>query len=225
MSVAYRSGALGVLALLLGAGEVAANDAEVRPVGVWSCLMYGEAGNQRFFLELAADNSVRMARLAEAEDGVWRPLGAWRRQRGRLEFADEANGRLFVARLAFTDLGGTWRGIRDGGGWWCAAETRAADGAPPPVHRLLESLVPAIMASPNYPLGAIREAKEGRTVSCFIVMGTGEIRRPEVIESTDEIFRRPTLEAVAASRYRSWGDESAALPACRSFTFELGTDG
>ena len=213
------------LALLVAAGDVAANDAELDPVGVWNCLMYGEAGDQRFFLDLRADNAVRMARLAEAEESVWRRIGDWRRLRGRLEFADASNARLFIARLPAADLGGTWLGVRDGGGWWCSAETPAADDGPPPVGRLLEALVPAIMASPNYPIGAIREAKEGRTVSCFIVTGTGAIRRPAVVESTDEIFRAPTLEAVAASRYRSWGDEDATLPACRSFTFELRTDG
>jgi len=45
-----------------------------------------------------------------------------------------------------------------------------------------------------------------------------------VLEATDDVFREPTLEAVAGSRYRSWGDDDATLPACRSFIFELGAD-
>lgn len=221
--------ALGLLAVAVAAYEAAANEREADdPVGVWICLMYGEAGDQRFYLALAADGGTRIARPVEADEGEWRVLGPWRRSRERsrerIEFADPVNARLFVAEHIGEDLGGTWLGVRDGGGWWCAAAAYAPGDEPPPARGLMELLVPAIMASPSYPLRAIREAREGRTVSCFIVTGNGEIRRPVVLEATDDVFREPTLEAVAGSRYRSWGDDDATLPACRSFIFELGAD-
>jgi len=220
-----RAAAFAVLAAGTAAFESSARETELDPAGVWSCLMYGASGNQRFYLGLAEDGGARMARPAEAHDGQWRDLGQWRRLRDRLEFDDVRNGRLFTASLHRQDLGGTWLGVRDRGGWWCAARALALGDEPPAAVGLLESLVPAIMASPNYPRSAIRDAKEGRTVSCFIVTGAGEIRRPAVLESTDDVFREPTLEAVVRSRYRSWGDDDATLPACRSFTFELGIDG
>src|SRR5690606_38289557 len=157
------------------------------PVGVFICLMYGSSGDQRFYLSLAADGDVHMARVAEAEEGEWRPLGVWREVRGRIELSDRLNGRLFTAGLAREELGSTWRGVRDAGGWWPAPQAFPRGDEPPPVDRLLEALVPAIMASPNYPQRAIRQAIEGRTVSCFIVTGTGEIRRPHVVESTDDL--------------------------------------
>src|SRR5690606_15698129 len=95
-------------------GGAAAHDAEVDPVGVFICLMYGPSGDQRFYLGLAADGGVQMSRVAEAEEGVWRPLGAWRLVRRRLELVDRLNGRFFTASLQQHDLGGTWRGVRDG---------------------------------------------------------------------------------------------------------------
>ncbi len=190
--------------------------------------MYGESVEQRFFLRLDVDGRTWMARLAEADDGVWREIGPWRRSRARLEFDDRWNDRSFRASISHEELGGVWRSFRDRGGWWCAATAPpavAGDAEPPPANRLLQALVPAIMASPSYPRRAIREATEGRAVSCFVVNGTGEILRPAVVESTHDIFREPTLAAVAVSRYRRWGDEHAALPACRSFTFELRANG
>lgn len=223
--VRFGLAAVGLLAAGVAALEAAANEREVdQVVGVWICLMYGEAVDQRFYLALAADGGTRMARPADAHEGEWRALDPWRRSRQRIEFADPVGGRFFVADRIGEDLGGTWLGVRDHGGWWCAATAYASGDEPPPARGLMELLVPAIMASPSYPLRAIREAREGRTVSCFIVTGNGEILRPEVLEATDDVFREPTLEAVAGSRYRSWGDDDATLPACRSFIFELGAD-
>ncbi|HEX6994620.1 MAG TPA: hypothetical protein VF339_10800 [Gammaproteobacteria bacterium] len=217
--------AAAIAGLAAAASAGAAHEADVDPVGVWSCLLYGESGDQRFYLALADDGGARIARPAESKDGEWQPLGAWRRTRDRIELDDGLNGRLFVASAAGADLGGTWLGIGDRGGWWCAATAYAVDDEPPAVAGLLPVLMPAVMASPRYPLSAIREAKEGRTVSCFIVTGAGEIERPAIVETTDDLFRGPTLDAVAASSYRSWGDDDATLPACRSFTFELAAGG
>lgn len=221
-----RAGPAAFVWAVLGIGAIApAADAHAAELlGVWTCTMYGESTEQRFFLRLAADGGIWMARVAEADDGVWRDIGTWRRSRTRLMFEDAWNGRSFRAGVDREELGGLWSSFRDRGGWWCAAMPAIpfapADG-PPPANRLLHAPVPAIMASPSYPRRAIREATEGRAVTCFVVKGTGEILRPAVVESTHEIFHEPALAAVAVSRYRSWGDEHASLPACRSFTFEL----
>ncbi len=216
-----RFAAVAALAAVAGAPASMAHEADAWPIGVWSCLLYGMTGDLRFYLELAGHGGARIARPTEAEEGEWRPFGVWRRTRDRIELDDQLNGRFFAASLGRADLGGTWLGAGERGGWWCAATAHAVDDEPPPVAGLIHVLVPAVMASPRYPLAAIREAKEGRAVSCFVVTGDGAIVRPEIVETTDDVFRGPTLEAVTASRYRSWGDEDEALPACRSFTFEL----
>src|SRR5690606_10812371 len=113
-----RAAALAILAAGIAGVESAAHEADLDPVGVWSCLMYGPSGDQRFYLELAADGAVRMARFAEADDGVWRALDVWRRSRDRIEFDDLPNGRFFVASASLQDLGDTWLGLRDRGGGW-----------------------------------------------------------------------------------------------------------
>ena len=219
-----RFAAVAALAATAPGSDGAAHEAETWPVGVWSCLTYGPSGDRRFYLELAADGAARIARPTEAEEGEWRSLGVWRRTRNRIEIDDHMNGRFFVAGTGRTELGGTWLGIADRGGWWCAATSYPVGDEPPPVGGLHRVLTPAVMASPRYPLRAIREAKEGRAVACFVVTGEGEIQRPEIVEATDSVFRGPTLDAVGASRYRRWGDDDQALPACRSFTFELSAD-
>src|SRR5690606_29784987 len=83
-----RAAAFAVLAAGTAAFESSARETELDPAGVWSCLMYGASGNQRFYLGLAEDGGARMARPAEAHDGQWRDLGQWRRLRDRLEFDD-----------------------------------------------------------------------------------------------------------------------------------------
>lgn len=221
----FTAAAVALLAAATAPPDGAAHEAEAWPVGVWSCLLYGTSGDLRFYLELAGHGAARIARATETEKGEWRSLGVWRRARDRIEFDDPLNGRFFVADGRRADLGGTWLGSGDRGGWWCTPTAYAVDDEPPSIAGLLPVLVPAVMASPRYPLSAIREAKEGRTVSCFAVTGAGEILRPEVVETTDDVFRGPTLEAVAGSRYRSWGSDDEALPACCSFTFELRAGG
>jgi hypothetical protein len=207
----------------MAAGYAQERRAAIEPVGVWNCLIYGTRGDLRFYLALAPDGAARMARVTEAMQGRWMTLPGWRRSRSRFEMEDPWNGRTFTAELRNEALGGTWHGVGQRGGWWCAPDPTARydDPQPPSTARLMMELVPAIMASPNYPRQAIREAKQGRAVSCFIVNGLGEISRPGLTELTDEIFREPTLVAVTRSLYRSWGDDDAMVPACRSFTFEL----
>jgi hypothetical protein len=194
------------------------------PVGTWNCLVYGPYGDQRLFIGIAEDRKTYIARIRDASLRRWNPISDWRVSRGRIRFTDPAAGREFVAETGQAALGGTWRAETAVGGWWCSPEQGApasADSRPPSPAGLMTELVPAIMASPNYPRQAIREAKQGRAVSCFIVNGIGEVSDAELMELSDEIFRGPTLTAVTQSRYRAWGDEQALRPACRSYTFEL----
>jgi len=215
-----------LLCFALAAAAQSGRGGEVDPVGIWNCLMYGPFGHQRFYLKLGPDRSTRTASVTEAVRRRWSPLSQWSESRGRLRFADEATEREFSADLGRPTLGGMWSAPARTGGWWCAriegidpADSEA--DRPPNVGGLMPTLVPAIMASPNYPRQAIREAKEGRAVSCFFVNGSGEISEPDVLEVSDEIFRAPTLAAVSRSSYQGRGDEHVLFPACRSFTFEL----
>lgn len=205
----------------------ASRDGGFDPVGAWNCLIYGSYGDQRAFIGLSADGASYIARIRDAGRRQWRPMSEWRSSRGRIRFSDPDVGREFTAEAGRSSLGGTWRSPVGTGGWWCTpvdgAQAVTADSRPPSPAGLMIELFPAIMASPNYPRQAIREAKEGRAVSCFPVYGSGEIGDAELVELSDEIFRAPTLAAVAQSRYREWGDVDDVRPACRSFTFELDT--
>ncbi|MBN1240850.1 MAG: hypothetical protein JXB36_20290 [Gammaproteobacteria bacterium] len=200
---------------------------KIDPVGTWNCLIFGPYGNQRMFLGFADDDQVFVARITDASRRRWSELSQWRSSRGRITFTDRRSGRVYVADDRALTLGGTWRSEAASGGWWCSPVQGApavdAQGRPPSPAGLMTELVPAIMQSPNYPRQAIRDAKEGRAVSCFFVNGIGETSHAELIELSDEIFRGPVLVAVTQSSYRAWGDEAALRPACRNFTFELDT--
>lgn len=198
----------------------------IDPVGVWNCLMYGPFADQRFYLRFTAQGATEIARITDVAQRRWVTLGEWRETRGRLRIRDEANEREFFADLERPTLGGVWSAPARIGGWWCAPVSYeqyefAADRRPPGAGALMAVLVPAVMATPSYPRQAIRDAKEGRAVSCFLVDGRGEVSMPDVIELTDEVFRAPTLDAVTKSSYRGLADENVLLPACRTFTFEL----
>ena len=82
-------------------------------------------------------------------------------------------------------------------------------------------LIPQRMATPRYPREAIRNAKQGRAVTCFFVDADGVIIDPQIVELSDEVFRAPTLEALERSRYRSLSDGTVARPGCRSFIYRL----
>ena len=139
-----------------------------------------------------------------------------------MRFGDPRTGRQYTADLRRDNLGGSWRTLTATGGWWCAAsdvevvpetnEQRAA--ALPPV-------LPLVTATPRYPIAAIRAAKQGRVVTCFLVDATGGIVEPEIIELSDEMFREPILVALSRSRYEAREADSALRPSCRSYTFSL----
>lgn len=200
----------------------------VDPVGVWNCLVYGRPAiaDERLFFKLSSDGSTAVLRLREGHGARWRPIADWRRHRKTIAFEDATRGRAFEADLAKPTLGGAWHDPTREGGWWCTrirgvSVGRDASGA----SAWLSELLPAVTAAPQYPSEAIREAKEGRAVGCFAVRSSGEIVDPVVVEVSDEVFRAPTLVALARSRYRGWDDDEIVRPDCRSFIFRLGDTG
>jgi hypothetical protein len=139
-----------------------------------------------------------------------------------MRFSDPRTGRQYTADLRRDNLGGTWRTLTATGGWWCAVAdvefvpetTQERAAALPPV-------LPLVTATPRYPIEAIRLAKQGRVVTCFLVDSAGAILSPEIIELSDEVFREPTLRALSRSRYEARRADSALRPSCRSYTFSL----
>ncbi len=210
----------------------AAEGAVLDPVGTWRCVLYGNPafGDERVLISLLPDQSARMARLSQAGTPPWLPLSNWIAVDGVLSFADSRTGRRFTSELDRETLSGEWRTLNQLGGWWCSAAD-AADG--PGADILVEErgterqatrrLIPEVMATPTFPRQAVREAREGRVVLCFIVEPDGEIYEPEFVELSDEIFRATSLDALMRSRYRSWDPrrEGGARPACRSFIYKL----
>jgi len=146
----------------------------------------------------------------------------WIREDRQMRFADPRTGRQYTADLRRDKLGGSWRTLTASGGWWCAVsdldvvpDTREErEAALPPV-------LPLVTATPRYPITAIRLAKQGRVVTCFLVDATGTIVEPEIIELSDEVFREPILAALSRSRYEARHADSALRPSCRSYTFSL----
>ncbi|HUQ51809.1 MAG TPA: energy transducer TonB [Gammaproteobacteria bacterium] len=198
--------------------------AALDPVGTWSCVVWGhpEFGDERVLLNFDANGIARLARVENDAVPAWSGLTPWVREDRQMRFSDPRTGRQFTADLRRENLGGNWRTLTTTGGWWCAVsdvvvvpettEERAA--ALPPV-------LPRVTATPRYPIAAIREAKQGRVVTCFLVDAEGVIVEPEIIELSDEVFREPILVALSRSRYEARQADSALRPSCRSYTFSL----
>ncbi|HUL83602.1 MAG TPA: hypothetical protein VL131_15755 [Gammaproteobacteria bacterium] len=199
--------------------------ATLDPVGTWNCVVYGHPafGDERVLLNLVRDRATRVARLLDGEITAWVPLTHWDVEDATLTFTDSRSGRDYKADLTRTTLGGTWRTATLLGGWWCSpADFVAAptiEQAKP--ETLMPPLLPSRTATPVYPIKAIRDAKQGRAVSCFFVDAEGYIVQPEIVELSDEIFRAPILNALARSRYEEWPDKRLLRPGCRSFIFRL----
>lgn len=199
---------------------------ELDPVGLWNCVVYGHPafGDERMYLSLSADGGAQLARLADDTVRAWEALPGWHTDRGDLVFRDPRGGRDFHADLHRQTLGGDWRTPTLLGGWWCTAmDPNAVAKQPDPTKRAkpLPPLTPAMTATPAYPLQAIREAKQGKAVTCFFVDATGAIVQPEILELSDEVFREPILAALSRSSYKGWSDSSVLRPGCRSYIFRL----
>ena len=195
------------------------------PVGTWNCVVYGHPafGDERLLLNVLRDGSTQVARLLDGEISAWIPLTHWEIEDATLTFTDSRSGRDYHADLTRTTLGGSWRTLTLLGGWWCSPTDFVA--APTIEQAKSENwmppLLPSLTATPVYPIKAIRDAKQGRAVSCFFVNADGYVVQPEFVELSDEIFRTPILNALARSRYEAWPDERLLRPGCRSFIFRL----
>jgi hypothetical protein len=193
-------------------------------LGTWSCVVWGhpDFGDERVLLNFSPQGVARLARIEDDDVPAWSGLTPWTEDDRVLKFSDPRTGRQYTANLRRDNLGGSWRTLTTTGGWWCAvsdvavvpetSEARAA--ALPPV-------LPLVTATPRYPIEAIREAKQGRVVTCFLVDAAGTIVEPDIIELSDEVFREPTLAALRRSRYEPRAADSALRPSCRSYTFSL----
>ena len=217
--------AAGLLLAVQGALAARRNENKVDPVGAWSCVVYGHPafGDERVLLYFGADGTAQQARNEGDRIAPWSALSRWTAEDDELTFADVRTGRRYHADLRRTALGGSWRTQVLVGGWWCSA----LEGESLPVvekrepFEVMPPLIPVVTSTPAYPVQAIRDAKQGRAVSCFFVDASGNIVRPELVELSDEVFRAPILLALARSRYQGWNDASLLLPGCRSYTFKL----
>jgi hypothetical protein len=220
----WRKYVAALVAVAAAAGmETASAARNVDPIGTWSCVVWGhpEFGDEKVLLNFAPQGVARLARIESSIVPAWSGLTPWVAESREMRFSDPQTGRQYTADLRRENLGGTWRTLTTTGGWWCAvadvdvvpetSEERAA--ALPPV-------LPIVTATPRYPIDAIREAKQGRVVTCFLVDGAGAIVDPQLIEISDEVFREPTLAALRRSRYEP-RDSDALRPSCRSYTFSL----
>jgi hypothetical protein len=220
----WRSYVAALVAVAAAAGmETASAARNVDPIGTWSCVVWGhpEFGDERVLLNFAPQGVARLARIESSIVPAWSGLTPWVAESREMRFSDPQTGRQYTADLRRENLGGTWRTLTATGGWWCAVAD--VDVVPETSEERAEALppvLPIVTATPRYPIEAIREAKQGRVVTCFLVDGAGAIVDPQLIEISDEVFREPTLAALSRSRYEP-RDSDALRPSCRSYTFSL----
>jgi hypothetical protein len=221
-----RSAALATAAACLAIASEGAGAARgaIDPVGTWSCVVWGhpEFGDERVLLSFDSGGIARLARVETDIVPAWSGLTPWVAEEREMRFSDPRTGRQYTADLRRDSLGGSWRTLTATGGWWCAVSDLEA--VPETVEERMAALppvLPKITATPRYPIEAIRQAKQGRVVTCFLVDATGSIVEPEIIELSDEIFREPILVALSRSRYEARASDSARRPSCRSYTFSL----
>jgi hypothetical protein len=207
---------------LSGAANAARGD--IDPIGTWNCVVWGhpEFGDERVLLSFAPEGIARLARIENDAVPSWSGLTPWVADDREIRFSDPRTGRRYTADLRRDNLGGTWRTLTATGGWWCAAATltaipetndERADALPP--------VLPLVTSTPRYPIQAIREARQGRVVTCFLVDAAGSITNPEIIELSHEVFREPVIVALSRSRYEPRRSGSDPRPSCRSYTFNL----
>lgn len=230
MIVAVRASSyawmLGVVAALCLSDQARGSDASLDPAGRWYCLVYGHLSFDDWHITLLLDPegpSYAAWGLGIGNRG-WRALSNWSVGRGFLSFEDPGSGRRFEADLSRSTLGGTWAADARRGGWWCARRDELAGdsaGLRVSVAALAAPLVAQVVKAPDYPRQAVREAKEGRAVVCFLVDRNGVVVEPEVVELTDEVFRDTTLRALAQSRFAASDEPVPPRPGCRSYLYRL----
>lgn len=219
-----RAGRLLVSAAVLLIAAVA--QARIDPVGAWSCVVYGQDRDrdERMLLDLRVDGATWQAQLG-SPGPEWTPLSYWSQKRGYLRFTDTRRDREFEADLDYVSLGGIWTGAQFSGGWWCAPlderpelsrQTSSFDE-----YAIMPRLIVDVMATPWYPRPAIRQAKEGYAVACFLVKPDGFVTDPHFLELSDPLFSQPALGALQRSHYEGWDETLPSRPACRTFDFFL----
>jgi TonB family protein len=82
---------------------------------------------------------------------------------------------------------------------------------------------PAATVFPEYPAVARRDRLEGEATVCFRVDSEGRIVRPRIRDSAHEIFERPAMRAIRASRFEPLepGEVESRLEVCRIYRFRL----
>lgn len=229
MSMPLARGILAIAVLVTASPGAEGRDREpANPVGVWNCVVYGDTvrGDERVALLLDADGRSFWSVQIGGSISSWRRLGDWSARGSRFTFVDPRTERGFTADLERSSLGGGWRDGGREGGWWCARRPEPVAAVAGSLRRsspelFIPPLVPDVMASPRYPLEAIREAKEGRAVVCFVVDPTGAVLDPEILELSDPIFEAPTLRAIERSSYRPSSRAELHRPGCRHYAYEL----
>lgn len=212
------------LCLAIVGDAASAARGSIDPVGTWSCVVWGhpEFGDERVLLSLDESGVARLARIENEAVPAWSGSTPWIREDRQVRFSDPRTGRQYTADLRRDNFGGSWRTLTATGGWWCAvADVDAVPETREEREAALPPVLPLVTATPRYPRAAIREAKQGRVVTCFLVDAAGGIVEPEIIELSDEVFREPTLAALSRSRYEAREADSALRPSCRSYTFSL----
>ncbi len=205
----------------------AARGARLDPVGLWYCLVYGEAafGDWHVSLRLEPDGRVFSAWGLALGNREWRALSKWSVDDGVISFDDSRTRRRYEADLNRSTLGGTWRADAESGGWWCAPRDGALAAASAGLRRSAAAMAVPLVArsvkAPDYPRQAIREAREGRAVVCFLVDRNGFVVEPEIVELSDEVFRDPTLAAIEDSRFAVTDEPVPLRPGCRSYLYLL----
>jgi len=210
--------------LAIASQAASAARGEIDPVGTWSCVVWGhpEFGDERMLFNFGASGVARLARIENDAVPAWSGSIPWIREARQMRFNDPRTGRQYTADLRRDNLGGSWRTLTTTGGWWCAvSDVEAVPETTEQRAAALPPVLPLVTATPRYPIAAIRQAKQGRVVTCFLVDATGGIVAPEIIELSDEVFREPILVALRRSRYEAREADPALRPSCRSYTFSL----
>ena len=211
--------------LALVSAEASAARDDVDPVGTWSCVVWGhpDFGDERVLLNFDPRGVARLARIENDAVPAWSGLTPWITEDRAMRFSDPRTGRQYTADLRRDNLGGSWRTLTATGGWWCAvADVDVVPETTQERAAALPPILPLVTATPRYPIEAIRLAKQGRVVTCFLVDATGAIVEPEIIELSDEMFRRADPGgARAAHGTRPPAADSVLRPSCRSYTFSL----
>ena len=84
--------------------------------------------------------------------------------------------------------------------------------------------VAVLKVAPTYPKSALRRGLEGYVIVEFTITGTGAVKDIEVVESSNRIFERNSIEAVSKYRYRPRvvSGKPLEVPHVRNkFSFEL----